>query len=67
MHNFLSFTNNLHLPTFFNDIDLGLHFELDWTKMLFNTQSLEVLVTPWTATDNIKKHKIFLLLLLWWL
>ena len=25
----LSFTNNLHLLTFFNDISLGLHFELD--------------------------------------
>ena len=31
MHNInLSFTNNLHLSTFFNDIiNLGLHFELD--------------------------------------
>ena len=25
----LSFTNNLHLLTFFNDINLGFHFELD--------------------------------------
>ena len=30
MHNInLSFTNNLHLPTLFNDINLGLHFEQD--------------------------------------
>ena len=28
MHNInLSFTKNLLLPTFFNDINLGLHFE----------------------------------------
>ena len=27
-HN-LSFTNRLHLRTFFNDINLGLRFELD--------------------------------------
>ena len=31
-HHNLRFTNNLHLPTFFNDINLGLHFELDYTK-----------------------------------
>ena len=30
MHNInLSFANNPHLPTFFNDINLGLNFELD--------------------------------------
>ena len=29
MHNVnLSFADNLHLPTYFNDINLGLHFEL---------------------------------------
>ena len=25
----VSFINNLHLPAFFNDINLGLHFEVD--------------------------------------
>ena len=36
MHNInLSLTNKLHLPTFPNDINLGLHFELDETKILF--------------------------------
>ena len=30
MHNInLSLTNNVHLPTFLNDINLGLHIELD--------------------------------------
>ena len=29
----LSFTDNLHLPTYFNDINLGLHFELACDRM----------------------------------
>ena len=34
MHNInLSFTDNLHLPTYFNDINLGLHFELACDRM----------------------------------
>ena len=65
MHNInLSFTNNLLLPTFFNDINLGLYYTLNWINenIIQCTKPSIFLVTLWTATDNIKKHNIFIII-----
>ena len=65
MHNInLSFTNNLLLPTFFNDINLGLYYTLNWINenIIQCAKPSIFLVTLWTATDNIKKHNIFIII-----